>query len=145
MNKFDPDEVFINNFGRRIKKSGTKVDFDPLISRCALLDNCFCTKDSDCGDSQICTTISGYSNNVCKTKNEIPLLFSQSILPKKTDLLYFFSTKIGTLATSLLKVCTGDALRVTLGNITDNALGTYIDALGTAARGTLKGTIGGGY
>lgn len=72
MNKYDPDERFINNFGRRLKGTGSKVDTDPLLTRCALLDNCFCTKNADCGADQSCTTLPGYAYRVYKTKNEVP-------------------------------------------------------------------------
>lgn len=71
MNKFDPNEIFINNFGRRMKGKGTKVDVDPLTTHCALLDNCFCSKKSDCGMNQICTSLPGYTYRVCKTENEV--------------------------------------------------------------------------
>lgn len=94
MNKYDPNEVFINSFGHRIKESGTKVDLDPLLTRCALLDNCFCTKNGDCGKNQICTTISGYSYRVCKTKNEIPVDFFPKIeFPSASGIFDFFSTE----------------------------------------------------
>lgn len=29
MKKFDPNEIFLNNFGRRITKTDTKIDSDP--------------------------------------------------------------------------------------------------------------------
>ncbi|XP_037034206.1 L-gulonolactone oxidase 5-like [Bradysia coprophila] len=48
MNKYDPNEVFINNFGRRVKRTGYKLDIDPKTKHCALLDNCFCSKNCDC-------------------------------------------------------------------------------------------------
>lgn len=70
MLKFDPNGIFINNFGRRLIRKGTKVDIDPKTTRCALLDNCFCTNDSECAATQICTSVSGYNNyRGCQTKN----------------------------------------------------------------------------
>lgn len=102
MNKFDPNEVFINNFGRRLKKKGTKVDIDPLVVRCALLDNCFCSKDSDCGATQTCTTLPGYNYRVCKTKNEVPSVFNKGLLPPPLGILNFLAYNVPTLSTVLL-------------------------------------------
>lgn len=140
MNKFDPNEVFINNFGRRIKNSGTKVDFDPLITRCALLDNCFCSKNQDCGENQFCTTIPEYNYNVCKTKNENPpISISKSILPKGNALMSFIFTEVETIATALLSDCSAKALTSALGNTTGNAFSKFIDGLGTGE--SLSGII----
>lgn len=137
MNKFDPNEVFINSFGRRIKDSGTEVDVDPLVTRCALLDNCFCTKNSDCGDNQICTTISDYHYRVCKTKNEVPIdFFPKFILPNATGIVNFLSTQSGTLATALLSECSVESLLIALGDTTGNTLGTFIRGLGSAVKQT---------
>lgn len=96
MNKFDPDEIFMNNFGRRIKRIGTTVDIDPLTTRCALLSNCICAKDSDCGDNQTCDTIPGYNYNVCKTKNELPesVTLEKTKLPPSFGLLGFLITSV---------------------------------------------------
>lgn len=134
MNKFDPNEIFINNFGRRIKKNGTTVDTDPLIVRCALLDNCICSKNSDCGRTQICTTLPGYNYPVCKTMNELPLVFSKASLPPPLGILSFLAVDVPTLALALLGNCTIDALVNTLRNIGGNVLGTILAGIG--------GTIG---
>ncbi len=73
MKKFDPNQIISNSFGRRMTKNDSKIDFDHMITRCALLDNCFCSRDSDCAKAQLCTTIAGYDEySVCKTKNEVP-------------------------------------------------------------------------
>lgn len=56
MNKFDPNEVFINNFGRRMKGTGSVIDEDPATKHCALLDNCICSKNKDCGDTNLYNT-----------------------------------------------------------------------------------------
>lgn len=130
MNKYDPNEVFINSFGHRIKKSGRKVDIDPLVTHCALLDNCFCTTNGDCGDNQICTTIANYKYRVCKTKNEIPInFFPKIILPNATDLFTFFSTQSTKLATALLSECTPESLIKGLGDTAGNSFGQFISGL----------------
>ncbi|XP_037041555.1 L-gulono-1,4-lactone dehydrogenase-like isoform X3 [Bradysia coprophila] len=74
MKKFDPNQIFLNNFGRRLLKIGSKIDIDPLTTRCALLDNCFCSLDTDCGKGQICTTLPGYDDcYVCQAKHVAPV------------------------------------------------------------------------
>lgn len=105
MNKFDPNEVFINNFGRRIKRKGTKVDIDPLTTRCALLDNCICSKNSDCGEHQMCTTLPGYSYRVCKTRNEVPE-FTTDKFPPTLGGLGFLLMNIPTIAKAAHANCT---------------------------------------
>lgn len=112
MNKFDPNEIFINNFGRRIKRKGTKVDFDPLTIHCALLDNCICSKDTDCGNDQICTTLPGYTYPVCKTKNEVPeFTVDKSAFPPALGVLGFLLTNVHTLSNAALANCSlGDLI-----------------------------------
>lgn len=106
MEKFDPKKIFLNNFGRRMTKNGTKIDFDPLTTRCALLDNCFCSKHSDCAATQLCTTIPGYTYPVCKTKNEVPeTQLDKSAFPPPSGLLNWFVTVVPTLATAALARC----------------------------------------
>ncbi|KAJ6637361.1 L-gulonolactone oxidase [Pseudolycoriella hygida] len=78
MTKFDPNGVFLNSFGRRLKRSGTVIDVDPLTTRCALLDNCLCSVNADCAKHQICTTISGFGYPVCQTKNFVATTFNRS-------------------------------------------------------------------
>lgn len=39
MTTYDPNEIYINNFGRRLKRKGTKVDINPMTTRFALLNN----------------------------------------------------------------------------------------------------------
>lgn len=48
MNKCDPNEVFINNLGRRIKRSGTEVNIE---THCAILDTSFCRENTDCASA----------------------------------------------------------------------------------------------
>lgn len=109
MNEFDPDEIFMNNFGRRIKRKGTTVDIDPLTTRCALLSNCICKKNSDCGDEQTCTTIPGYNYNVCKTRNELPELtgMDKNKLPPPFGVVGFLLSNIFTSAKAAYANCTG--------------------------------------
>lgn len=108
MDKFDPYEIFINNFGRRIKRKGTTVDIDPLTTHCALLSNCICSQDSDCAANQICTTIPGYDYYVCKTRNELPeSTMDKSTLPPPFGLLGFILTNIFTATTAAFANCSG--------------------------------------
>lgn len=107
MNKYDPDEVFINNFGRRIKRTGDKIDIDPLTKHCALLDNCFCSRDSDCASTQICTKLPGYVYNVCKNKNEVaPVAFDRSLFRPPFGILSYLVSDVPTLVRSVIANCT---------------------------------------
>lgn len=135
MNKFDPNEVFINNFGRRLKRTGTKVDTDPLVNRCALLDNCFCSVDSDCGATQTCTTISGYTYRVCKTRNEVPSVFTRGLLPPPLGILNFLASTVPNLALALLGNCSFYTLISTLRNGTVNILQTILNGVSAAFTG----------
>lgn len=101
----------MNNFGRRIKRVGTAVDTDPLTTRCALLGNCICSRNSDCGDTQICTTIPGYNYYVCKTRNELPELttMDRSKLPPPFGVLGFLLSNIFSSAKRAYSNCTGVA------------------------------------
>ena len=73
MKEFDPNEIFMNDFGRRLKGVGTKITMDPKVTHCALLDNCVCRKNSDCADRQTCSTIEGYPDYpVCKSPPQSP-------------------------------------------------------------------------
>lgn len=106
MNKYDPNEIFINNFGRRLKGTGTTIDADPLIKHCALLDNCICSNNTDCGNTQTCTTLPGYSYRVCKTKNEIPeKAVDKSKFPPLAGFLDWLSTTVPTLAAAVIANC----------------------------------------
>lgn len=106
MNKFDPDEIFINNFGRRIKRQGTIVDIDPLTIHCAILGNCICSQNADCAESQTCTTIPGYNYNVCKTINEIPeVAIDKKKLPPPFGVLGFLLSNIFTSAPQAYANC----------------------------------------
>jgi len=65
----------MNNFGRRLIGSSEVIDIDPRTTRCALLDNCFCMKDSDCGPTQYCGVVGEASNHtVCRTINDDKVL-----------------------------------------------------------------------
>lgn len=131
MKKFDPNEVFINNFGRRLKGKGTKVDTDPLVVRCALLDNCFCSKDSDCGATQTCTTLPGYNYFVCKTKNEVPSAFNKRLLPTPFGILNFLIFNVPNLALSALRGnCSVDALYSGLTGTVGNVLRSLFYGIG---------------
>lgn len=106
MNKYDPDEVFINNFGRRIKRTGTTVDTDPLAKRCALLDNCICSKNGDCASTQICTTLPEYKYKVCKTKNEIAeFVFDKSSFPPPLGVVPYLVSVVPTLLKAVISNC----------------------------------------
>lgn len=106
MNKFDPNEIFINNFGRRMKRTGTTVDIDPLTVHCALLDNCICSKDIDCGRDQTCTTLAGYTYRVCKTRNEVQeFTMDRSAFPPALGVVGYLLNNIHTLANAALAKC----------------------------------------
>ncbi|XP_037049943.1 L-gulono-1,4-lactone dehydrogenase-like [Bradysia coprophila] len=106
MSKYDPNEVFMNNFGRRLKRTGTKIDTDPLTKHCAILDNCFCSNNSDCAANQICSQLSGYFHKVCKTRNEVsPVRFDKSILPPPFRIFPFLVSEVPTLVKSVLSNC----------------------------------------
>lgn len=101
MNKFDPKGIFLNSFGRRLTYKGTKIDIDPLTTRCALLDNCFCSRNSDCAETQICTSISGYNYPVCKTKNIVFRKFNRNAYLPKFDMVDWATNTVPTLISSL--------------------------------------------
>src|SRR5438128_2499218 len=68
MNLYDPQGIYMNDFGRRLKGIGTKINIDHKTKHCALLNNCVCRSNSDCALGQTCSRISGYPNYpVCKT------------------------------------------------------------------------------
>lgn len=106
MNTHDPNEVFINSVGLRLKGKGTKVDANPLNIHCALLDSCICTKDSDCGPNQTCTTLPGYTYHVCKTKNEKPVCNEDSSsFPAISGVVRYLDKDVPQLAAAALKKC----------------------------------------
>lgn len=71
MKKYDPNGVFMNNFGRRVLGTSTTMDIDPLEVHCGIRDNCICSQDSDCPTTHTCTNLPGYSQyNVCQTIGE---------------------------------------------------------------------------
>lgn len=124
MKKYDPYEIFINSFGRRITKKDVKIDFDPLTTRCALLDNCFCSKDCDCAATQICTSLPGYNYTVCKTKNEVPeVQFDRSIFPDPGGWINWVLTVVPTLVTAVLAKCPILGLVDTVPDVLVSALG----------------------
>ncbi|XP_037034051.1 L-gulonolactone oxidase-like [Bradysia coprophila] len=107
MNKYDPNELFINNFGRRLKQTGTKIDMDPLTKHCAILDNCICSENDDCASTQICTTLPGYTYNVCQTKNEIAeVVFDKSVLPPPLGIVKYLVSVVPTLIKTVISDCT---------------------------------------
>lgn len=101
MQKFDPNGIFLNNFGLRLTGMSTEMDIDPSTTRCALLDNCFCSESSDCGNSQICTSIPGYNYKVCETKNVIATQFNRNDFPPAFEVGYWFFYNFPQLISSL--------------------------------------------
>jgi hypothetical protein len=88
MREFDPNGLFLNNFGRRLMGIGNKLDADPAAKRCALLDYCLCSSDNDCGKTQYCGTVPGYPNKpVCRTTNDHKVN-EQIVAYKPTDDLF---------------------------------------------------------
>jgi len=128
MKKYDPNEVFINNFGRRMKQTGTTVDSDPFTKHCALLDNCICSEDTDCGVTQTCTSLPGYTYKVCKTENEIPeKTVNRNLFPPALGVLDWLSTTVPTLAAAALANCTLDGV----GNAVGDLVGGVGDLVGS--------------
>lgn len=152
MNKYDPNEVFINNFGRRLKGTGTKLDIDSKTTRCALLDNCFCTNNLDCGMSQICSTLPGYTYRVCKTKNEIPeVSFDKSILRPPFNVVSYLLTVVPTSIKGVISNCSVTGAIGTVGLLLPTLLPVPVEnvlqTVGTLAGqldqlATLKGIVG---
>lgn len=96
----------MNRIGLRLKGTGTKLDANPLNTRCALLGGCFCSKNSDCGQNQTCTTLPGYvSYPVCKTKNEEPECGKKPTLPPLCDLAKYLDEDVPKLAAAALSKC----------------------------------------
>lgn len=94
-----------------MKRQGTKVDIDPLTVHCALLDNCICSKDTDCGNDQTCTTLPGYTYRVCKTRNELPeFTMDRSFFPPALGVLGYLLNNIHTLTNAALAKCSLDEL-----------------------------------
>lgn len=125
MKKFDPEQIFLNNFGRRILKTGTKIDIDPLTTRCALLDNCFCSRNDDCAVGQTCTTLPGYSYYpVCETKNVVPeTKVDKNIFPPPLGIVDWLVTMVPTLVTAVIGKCVVPKVIKTITSITDSLLG----------------------
>lgn len=135
MNRFDPNEVFINNFGRRMKGTGNAIDTDPQTKHCALLDNCICSKDDDCGATQFCTPLGNYTYRVCKTKNEIPEKpIDRNTFPPMAAVLDWLTTTVPTLAAAVLANCTLEGA----GNVVNDTL----SSVGDVANDTLAGVGG---
>lgn len=107
MKKNDPKGVFMNKIGLRLKGVGTKIDANPLSTRCALLGGCFCSKDGDCGVNQTCTTLPGYSQyRVCKTKNEEHQCgCKKPALPPLCDLVKYLDEDVPKIAAAALSKC----------------------------------------
>lgn len=124
MKKFDPNQVFLNNFGRRILETGTDIDIDPLTTRCALLDNCFCSCDDDCANGQICTSLPGYSDYpVCQTKNVVPeTKIDKKLFPPPLGIADYLVDTVPTLVTSVLSQCTIPKVVNTVTSITSSII-----------------------
>ncbi|KXN70657.1 hypothetical protein CONCODRAFT_6736 [Conidiobolus coronatus NRRL 28638] len=64
MQKYDPNGLFLNKFGKRLLRSGDEAyDIPSKVTRCAILNYCICKKDSDCPINYKCGNLVGY--NVC--------------------------------------------------------------------------------
>ncbi|KAG4079978.1 hypothetical protein HA402_006290 [Bradysia odoriphaga] len=125
MKKFDPNERFMNSFGRRIGKRDTKIDSDHKTTRCALLDNCFCSQNKDCFSTQTCTKLSGYPDYpVCKTKNEAPeTQLDKSAFPPPAGIFNWLVSSVPSLVASLLARCPPTGLLDTVPNLLGSILG----------------------
>lgn len=64
MQKYDPNGVFLNKFGRRIKGASSELTIDSKVKHCALQDHCFCTEATDCATGQFCGQLYGF--RVCE-------------------------------------------------------------------------------
>ncbi|XP_037045984.1 probable L-gulonolactone oxidase 4 [Bradysia coprophila] len=105
LQKHDPEGVFMNKVGLRLTGKSTDIDVNPLATRCALLGSCFCSKDTDCGPNQTCTTLPGYdSYHVCQTRNE---QCSKPInpIPSLDDLVKYLDVDVAKLAEVALSKC----------------------------------------
>ncbi|XP_037029702.1 L-gulonolactone oxidase 5-like isoform X2 [Bradysia coprophila] len=125
MKKFDPNERFMNSFGRRIVKRDTKIDSDPKSTRCALLDNCFCSQNKDCISTQTCTKLSGYPDYpVCKTKNEVPEVhLDKSAFPPPAGIFNWLVVSVPNLVIPVLAQCPPTGLLNTVPNLVGSILG----------------------
>jgi hypothetical protein len=65
MAQYDPNGVFMNDFGARLKGTGTAANIDPEVTHCALLENYFCSKNSKCGPLHTCSQVKGYRYPAC--------------------------------------------------------------------------------
>lgn len=72
MNKFDPDEVFLNDFGERLKHGKNVFTVRQEVAKhCALTGLCVCSRDSDCGGDVLtkitCKEVSDFAGiKVCQ-------------------------------------------------------------------------------
>lgn len=84
---FDPHGIFLNDFGRRLLGKSDKMNWDPLVTRCALLDHCICSSNHDCAPDQTCSRIDWYPNYpVCLPK---PQMFKPQKVSQLLDLSWF--------------------------------------------------------
>lgn len=100
MNKYDPNGVFLNSFGRRLKGISSAQDLDPNFNaHCALHDDCFCSQASNCAAYQRCTNLPGYSGyKVCQTIGEQPQTFLPVTLNPAVSLTQYMNTTLQSLA-----------------------------------------------
>lgn len=109
MKEHDRGEVFMNSMGLRLTRKGTKVDVNPSQIHCAILSSCICTKDSDCGPTQICTTLPGYKYRVCKTKNEATKSnVDRSGFPTLSGVMKYLESDIPKLSAAALSKCSSE-------------------------------------
>lgn len=119
MRKYDPLRIFMNRFGRRLLGTDNKIDNDPNITRCAIMDFCFCTKDGDCASTQICSNIDGYNYTVCKNKAEIaPVTIDTRSLNSSIGLVQYLQTTVPALVTSVIANCSVTNVLETVGSVT---------------------------
>ncbi|KXN70656.1 hypothetical protein CONCODRAFT_17439 [Conidiobolus coronatus NRRL 28638] len=61
MQKYDPNGIFLNKFGKRLLGSGDEAyDIPSKVTRCAIGNYCICKKDSDCPKNYKCGSLAGY-------------------------------------------------------------------------------------
>lgn len=112
MNRHDPKGIFSNSMGKRLTRKGTKVDVNPLHIHCAMLSSCVCSKNSDCGPTQICTTLPGYSKyRVCKTKNEATECnVDRSDFPPLSGVIEYLQKDVPILTAAAINKCSSSEL-----------------------------------
>lgn len=105
------------------KKNVRNVQILDTTEFCGRSDNSFCSKNSDCADTQHCISIEAYSYPVCKTNNEVPeKTLNKSSFPPPLELLDWFSLTVPTLAASVLARCTLGGILNTVPDVVGSVL-----------------------